>query len=128
MSRRNKILIISILLIIITAIFLSMYVLNIYGDIIVKYPENLYADHTSTIKIEAVPINAFGWKIPFRKSRAEFDIIEGENLVDVIQKNEKDGLIILRAKGIPGKVEISVKTKFSLFPNLVTVEIFALTG
>lgn len=128
MSRSNQILFISVLLVIITAIFLSMYVLNIYGDIIVKYPDNLFADHTSTIKIEAVPINAFGWKIPFRKSLVVFDIIEGENLVDVISKNEKDGFIILRSKGIPGKVEISVKTKFSLFPNLVKAEIFALTG
>lgn len=105
-----------------------MYVLNIYGDVIVKDPENLYADNTSTIIIEAIPINAFGWKIPFRKSWAEFNIIEGENLIDIIQKNDKDGMIILRSRGIPGKVEISVKTKFSLFPNLVKVEIFALTG
>lgn len=105
-----------------------MYVFNVYGDIIIKQPDNIYAEHSSTIKITVIPVNAFGWKIPFRKSNAEFVIIRGESIVEIIEENRPQGFIILHSKGIPGIVEISVKSRFSLFPNLVTFEIFALTG
>lgn len=105
-----------------------MYVFNVYGDIIIKQPENLFSDYNSTIKIEVIPVNAFGWKIPFRKSSAEFNFIEGENLVDIIEVDKKNGFIILKSKSIPGKVEISVKSRYSLLPNLVSIEILTLTG
>ena len=105
-----------------------MYVFNVYGDIIIKQPDNIYAEHSATIKITVIPVNAFGWKIPFRKSDAEFVIIKGESIVEIIEENRPQGFITLHSKGIPGIVEISVKSRFSLFPNLVTFEIFALTG
>jgi hypothetical protein len=105
-----------------------MYVFNVYGDIINKQPENLFADYNSTIKIEVIPVNAFGWKIPFRKSSAEFNFIEGEKLVDIVEVDNQNGFIILKSKTDPGRVEISVKSKYSLLPNLVIIEILTLTG
>ncbi|MFO7525773.1 MAG: hypothetical protein R6W68_09990 [Ignavibacteriaceae bacterium] len=127
MSRRKNILIILIPVIVLIVIFLSLYVLNVYGDVIIRDPENLFADHNSIIKIEVVPVNAFGWKIPFRKSRAEFEFIEGENLIEVIEIDNQNGFIKLRSKSEPGRVEISVKSRYSLLPNLVIIEILTLT-
>lgn len=94
-----------------------MYALNTYGDVVVKHPENLFAETTSKIKIEVVPVNSFGWKIPFRKSRSEFMIIEGGSLVEILETNSENGFIILRSKGIPGVVEISIKSQYSPFPT-----------
>ncbi len=128
MNRRKNILIILISVSIFILIFFSMYVFNVYGDVIKKHPENLFADHSSTIKIEVIPVNAFGWKIPFRYSTAEFIFLEGESLIEIVELDQKNGFIILRSKGTSGKVEISIKSQFSLFPNLIRFEILALTG
>lgn len=128
MNRRNSILTISVSLLFFLLIFLSLYVLNVYGDIIIKSPDNLFADPSSTIKIKVMPVNSFGWHLPFRKSNAEFIFIEGKNLVEIIEEDPKEGFIILRSIGIPGKVEINVKSKFSFLPNLIIIEILTLTG
>lgn len=127
MSRRKNILFILIPVILLIVIFLSLYVFNVYGDLIIRDPENLYADHNSTIKIEVIPVNAFGWKIPFRNSHAEFEFIEGKNLVDIIEIDNQRGFIILRSNSEPGRVEISVKSSYSILPNLVIIEILTLT-
>lgn len=128
MNRRKNILIITVSLVILVLLFLSLYVFNVYGDVIRKYPDNLFADLNSTIEIKVVPINAFGWSLPFRKSNADFNFIEGKNLVEIIEQNNEKGFIILRSLGIPGRVEINIKSQFSLLPNLVIVEILTLTG
>lgn len=128
MSRRKKILIPILLIILIIFLFMALYVVNVYGDVIEKEPENLFVDPSSTIKIRVVPVNAFGWKIPFRKSKAEFLFIEGSNLVDIIEENKKEGYIILRSLGVPGKVELNVKSEFTFVPTLVSIEILTLTG
>src|SRR5690606_12319527 len=108
MQRRHRIILLILPVALLLLIFLSMYGLNIYGDVIVKHPASLFADTTSRIKVEVVPVNAFGWKIPFRKSRSEFILIEGQLLVKVVEINSESGFIILEAKGIPGIVEIQV--------------------
>lgn len=128
MNRRKNILITLLLVFLIVFLFIALYVVNVYGDVINKEPEILFADPASTIKIQVVPINAFGWKIPFRKSKAEFLFIEGSNLVDIIEENKNEGYIILRSLGVPGKVELNVKSKFTLVPTLVIIEILTLTG
>jgi heme/copper-type cytochrome/quinol oxidase subunit 2 len=128
MSRRKNILIILIPVAILIVLFLSLYVFNVYGDVVTKQPENLFTDMNSTIKVQVVPINAFGWSLSFRKSKAEFIFIEGKNLVEIVEQNGDEGFIILRSLGVPGKVEINVKSQFSLLPNLVVVEILTLTG
>lgn len=128
MSRRNKILIILISIFLFILLFLGMYVFNAYGDIVKKSPQNLFSDQSSTIKIEVVPINAFGWEIPFRNSSAKFKIIEGEDLLEILSEDNEKGIFILRSRGITGNVEISVKSEFSLFPTLVIIEILTLTG
>lgn len=128
MSRSIKIFFSLILVLSVIALIFAMYIFNVYGEVIKKDPDNLFADASSTIKIKVVPINALGWEIPFRNSEAEFTIIEGSELVEIIEESNEKSRLILRSLGIPGKIEITVKSKFSLFPNLVIIEIFSLTG
>lgn len=128
MNRRKNILITVLLIILFIFLFMALYVVNIYGDLIEKEPENLFADPASTITIRVVPINAFGWKIPLRKSKAEFLFIEGSNLVDIVEENKNEGYIILRSLAVPGRIELKVKSEFTLVPTLVVIEILTLTG
>ncbi len=113
-----------IILFIAFAIVLSLlYVFNIYEVNLKVNRTKIYADGQSILKIETVPINAFGFKAPFRKSFTKFEIIEGKQLIDIIKKDEKNGIFVLRAKYETGKVVINVKSKHSLFPSIIEIDI-----
>jgi hypothetical protein len=81
----------------------------------------LYADNSSTIIIEAIPINSFGWKAPLRKSHAEFKFNEGKDLIDIISIDNDTGILKLKAKDKSGKISISIKSKFSLLPSTIEI-------
>ena len=81
----------------------------------------MYADNTSILVIEAVPINSFGWKAPFRKSHTEFTFNEGKDLIEVVFRDNDNGTLKLRAKGKPGKISVTIKTKYSLLPSTIEI-------
>lgn len=122
--RRTKILIIIILVVLIGILFSYNYLLNIYEVVYKVTPKELYADYKSTVKIECIPINAFGWKIPFRNTYCKFEITEGKDLIEILNQNGNKGEITLRAKNLTGKVEILVKSRFSLLPTSIDIEIY----
>ena len=121
--RRNKIYIIIFLSIAIIGLFLYQYVLNIYEVEIHVNPQNLYADNQSTLTINAIPINSFGMKAPFRDSPATFEIREGKDLVEIVTENEQQGFLTLQSKNRTGKVIVFVKPKYALLPSSVEIEI-----
>ncbi len=100
------------------------YLFNIYETTININPLNLFADNHSTASITIIPVNALGWKVPFRNIPADFEIKEGRQLVDIIYEDKKRGKLILQAKNITGTVVIYVKSKYSLLPSLVEIHIF----
>ena len=81
----------------------------------------MYADNTSTLVIEAVPINSFGWKAPFRKPHSDFTFDEGKDLIEVVFRDNDNGILKLRAKGKSGRVSVTIKTKYSLFPSTIEI-------
>jgi len=103
------------------------FLYNIYGSEVKKLPQYLYADTTSEMIIEVVPINALGKKAWFRKSSATFEIIEGIDLIEIIEYRTEIGYLKIRSKGKVGLVEIKIKSQYSLVPELVQIEILALT-
>ena len=121
--RRKNIYLLLFLVSVIAAFFLYMYVFNIYEVEVSVNPRELFADGKSTLKIEAVPLNSFGKRAPFRNVSAEFNFTEGSDLVSVITRDEKNGVIVLKAKFTPGKVEVMVKPEKSLLPSLVEIQI-----
>lgn len=99
------------------------YVINIYEVKIVAAPEYLIPDGKSTTVVRAIPINAFGFKAPFRKSPAKFEIIEGKELINIISENDKEGVLEIQAKEKEGNVSIQLKSEFSLMPTIIEIPI-----
>jgi hypothetical protein len=123
---KKLVIIASLSLIIILLIF--HYVFNIYETTIETKPANLFADKQSEVTISIVPVNAFGFQVPFRKITAGFEITEGKDLVDIIKEDDKNGSLILRAKERTGKVVIFIRSKYSLLPSLVEIFIYPNTA
>ena len=121
--RRINIYIIAGILIILAFIFSFLYIFNIYEVIYNVAPEPLYADSKSIVTVSSVPINAFGWKTPFRTAPADFKIKEGNDLVEIISEDSKEGILILKVKNKPGKIVINVKSRYALFPSSIEINI-----
>jgi hypothetical protein len=103
------------------------FLYNIYGSEVRRTPENLFAQTSSEMKIEVVPINAMGKKAWFRKSSAVFEIVEGMDLIEITEYNKETGFIKIRSKGKAGLVGIKIKSQHSLIPEYIEIEILPLT-
>ena len=119
--RRSEIYLIFILIVFIAGFSSYHYIFSIYEVTFNVTPYKLYADNKSTLIIEAVPINSFGWKAPFRKTYSEFTFNEGKDLVEVIFMDKANGILKLRAKEKSGKVSVTIKTKYSLLPSTIEI-------
>ncbi|MFZ2322761.1 MAG: hypothetical protein WAV89_03585 [Ignavibacteriaceae bacterium] len=126
---RQKIITVYAFIFLLLLIILSYYFLyNIYGNEIRKEPENLYANPASEMRIEVIPVNALGWKAIFRSSSAVFDIVEGQDLIDIVKTNEANGVLVVRSKGKAGTVGIKIKSDYSLVPDYIEIHILTLTA
>ena len=125
---RKKIILIYILI----SVFILLlggyfFLFNIYGSEVQRLPKNLYADHSSAMVIEVIPVNALGKKARFRKSSATFEIVEGLELIEILEYKKELGFIKIRSKGKVGLVGIKIKSEHSLFPEYIEIEILSLT-
>jgi hypothetical protein len=119
--RRFNIYLILIIVILIAAFAAFHYIFSIYEVIYKITPDKLYADNSSTIVIEAIPVNSLGWKAPFRKSYSSFTIIEGNDLVQIISLNNEQGILKLKARDKAGKVSVTIISKYSLLPSTIEI-------
>ena len=103
------------------------FLYNIYGSEVRRTPENLFAQTSSEMKIEVIPINAMGKKAWFRKSSADFEIVEGMDLIEITEYNKESGFMKIRSKGKTGLVGIKIKSRHSLLPEYIEIEILALS-
>ncbi len=120
---KRELLIAGIVAVLILLFTLHYFVFNIYETSFTFSSRILYADYNSAIKIEAVPINSLGFRIPLKNSPTKFEIIEGNNLVEILLNDSSKGFLEIRAKGETGKLTIRAKPKYSLLPSLFEVEI-----
>ncbi len=121
---RNKILSLLIIIIIFTAgIAAYLFIFNIYEVTFSTSSKNLIADNHSTIKIDAIPINAMGWHVPFRSVDASYEFVSGKELVTIIEENKKSGLLILKAKNKTGGIIIKTISSKTLLPSLIELNI-----
>ena len=111
------------MVIIISGVFVYLYLFNIYEVEISVIPKELFADNQSSITIQVFPLNSFGKRIPFRYVSAKFRINEGKELVAVKKLDESHGLMILRAMNKTGTVVVFVDPEKSLLPSLITIQI-----
>ena len=123
MKKGNLIFYIAGLIVVLLAFLAYQYLFRIYESTVEVEPENLFADNQSTVTINVIPLNAFGWKPLFRSSHAEFEITEGEALVEIISITKDEGEIILKAKSETGKVIVKIKSEYSLLPMVAEINI-----
>jgi hypothetical protein len=126
--RQKNIIIYFIILVLLILILTYYFLYNIYGDEVRKQPGNLFADVSSTMSIQIVPINALGWKAIFRKSSASFEILEGNELIDILSIDKLNGEIKIQSKGKDGVVMIKIQSEHSLLPEYVEVQILPLNA
>lgn len=125
---RQKIITIYFLIFSLFGVLLGYFFLfNIYGNEIRKTPTNLFDDPESVMTIEVVPINSLGGKAILRTSSADFEIVEGNDLIEVSLINNKEGVLHIRSKGKPGIVGIKINSAHSLFPEYIEIEILSRT-
>ena len=121
--RRSQIYFIVFLISAIIILLCFQFVFSIYEVEIRMEPPQLYADNTSVCTIRTVPINSFGVKAPLRNAPAEIEIIEGSDLVEIIELDELHGILRIRAKDKTGTVVIFIKPEKSLLPSSIEISI-----
>jgi hypothetical protein len=125
---RKKIITIYFLIFFLIVLLLGYFFLyNIYGSEVRKSSENLFADPQSEMTIEVIPVNALGSKAFFRTSSAKFEIIEGNDLIEIINKDESKGILKIRSSGEVGIVGIKIKSEHSLLPEYIELEVLSRT-
>ncbi len=105
------------------ALLTHQYIFSVYE---VEYKISsriLYLYSDSKIEIEAVPVNSLGFRAPFRNSHTKFSVIEGKDLIEIVENNYEKGKLIIKAKNESGTVVIRVKSKFSLLPTEFEIKI-----
>lgn len=122
--RRSEIYLIAVLLAIIIILFGYQYLFSIYEVDISVVPGVLYADNNSICIIKAIPLNSFGVKAPFRKASAEFEIKEGRDLIEIIELDEINGILKIKAAEKTGTVIIYVKPEKAILPSSFEIKIF----
>ncbi len=124
--RRKDYLTISVTLLFLSLIAGYYFLYNIYEIKVEVTPDHLYADKNSKVKLEVIPINALGSKAIFRSIQADFEIIEGRELIEVVLEDNFNCVIEIKSKGNEGKVGIKIYSQYSLFPQYVEILILPL--
>lgn len=122
--RRFKILTIVLLIIIIAALFVYQYLINIYEVTVLVEPKELFADNQSQLTIMTIPLNSMGRKAWFREAPAEFNIKEGKDLIEIVLADSESGVLMIKSKSNTGIVILEIKSKYSLLPILVEITIY----
>lgn len=100
-----------------------MYFFNIY-EVRYHVSKNISSPALgSIISVEAIPVNSFGYHALLRSSHSRFYIEEGEGLVEVVKSKSDEDNFVLRAKGEKGRIVILIKSKFSLLPTKIEVQL-----
>ncbi len=113
-----------IIVILICLVIVYHYLFSIYEVEIKVNPNKIYIGENSRVNISVIPVNAFGKNLFLRKVHADFKIILGENLADVILIDKEKGKMILNVKEDPGKVVVRVKCEYALLPSEIEITIF----
>ena len=105
----------SIIIIVFFIAYSSWYFLfNIY---VVDFNYTLLKSNSSSItyKINSVPINSFGIKVPFREIDFTYEIISGKNFI--ISKDKE--LVVYRNHD---DIEIIIQSEYSLFKEKLLIK------
>ncbi|MBI9073482.1 MAG: hypothetical protein JEY94_17905 [Melioribacteraceae bacterium] len=105
--------------------FLWQYVFLIYEVTYKITPEELYFDNETIMNIEVIPLNSFGKPAPFRSAPSKFFIDEGIDYIKIIETNENEGFIKIKAVKASGKVVLTIKSIYGLFPTTLVIPVYS---
>lgn len=123
MNRRSIIYYLILFFIILSALFFYNYVYSIYE---IKYEisnQIIFCNSNSTTEIKAFGINALGYKITFRNVAAEYEFIEGQDLIEIISTDTSKGELKIKALSKVGIVTIRATSPYSLLPAIIEIPI-----
>jgi hypothetical protein len=107
-------------------VYLALQFMAVTDLFVEKSTNYLYPDGTSTITINVLPMNRFGVRVPFRNVIMRFDIIEGEDKIQVI--NKELSRLTLRARYETGDVIIRIENQYTVLPIRIEIHIIKPTA
>lgn len=82
-------------------------------------PEDFVNDAGNRIvKVSSKPLNALGWRAPFRNVSNNYRVISGNEYVEDFQSDGINASFVLKNSG-GDTIKISVKSKYSLYETLL---------
>lgn len=105
--------------------FLWQYVFSVYEVFYDTKPEHLYASGGEVMKIECVPLNALGFRAPFRTAPFSYKWESGRDLLQIAVDNSASGYLILKSAGKEGTAVLRVKGKYALLDSIIEIRILA---
>lgn len=73
--------------------------------------------------MEIIPLNSLGGKALFRKIEADFKIVKGEELVEIINGKCTPGVFTFSTKGDTGEVRIRIDSNLSFMAEIIDYSI-----
>ncbi|MDI6778954.1 MAG: hypothetical protein QME25_01980 [Bacteroidota bacterium] len=120
MSRFEIKLITSVILFIL-AVLTTKLVMTIETISVNSNPATLYPDGTSTVTVNVVGLNRFGFAVPFKKPEVKYIVSEGKEKVTVVASRSSQ--LILKARFETGIVVIIIKNKYTVLPIKIEIPI-----
>ena len=114
------------LLLIVSVIFtvygLWYFIFNIYE---VTYQVSFIKkinNNERLFEISIIPLNLIGNKVPFRKLDFDYELKQGENIIEIQKRKSNKDLFFIASK-YEGKISFVLKTKLSLFSQRLDVDL-----
>jgi hypothetical protein len=86
-------------------------------------PGFLHASQYSQLNMTVYPANTLGFKTPFAKAEVRYDIVEGGNLIELVN-SDNAGMVIVKSKGKEGEAIVgiySLKSGMELYKILIKI-------
>lgn len=99
--------------------------LMVYEVKVMLTPAIKELNKNEVVTISIIPINSSGKRIYIREIAGDFIFESGNELVTILEKSDKRGILILKAGELSGELKIMVKPVKSLLPTRVTLAVNA---
>lgn len=118
------------LILVVFLVFLTIIavkeIFTVYSINVETNPHYLFPDGNSTATISVVSLNRFGFGVPLRELKAEFEIIEGYEKIEILSKQANK--LTIKSRYEIGKVILLIKSKYTLIPMKVEIHIIKPTA
>lgn len=112
-----------ITLLLLSALFVWLYLFNIYEVKVSVSPKYLLVDDKSNIELRVIPLNSFGHKAISREVKAKFTVEKGKEIIENFIVNNDSNKALIKSNGKMGNIVILVEANHGLFPTRIEIPI-----